>query len=175
MTIPRITPVEAKERLDLGLALLVDIREPDEFAREHVPGALSVPLSRFDDSDLGKDRSRPVVMFLSYRGNRACEHFRRLASAVGRESYVVAGGMVAWKASGLPTDLDRGQPVEMRRQVMTAHGGLVLLGLLLALTVSPWFIVLTVLVGCELVFSGVCGWSGMAMLLRQMPWNASLR
>lgn len=172
MNIPRMTPVEAKERLDLGLALLADIREDDEFAREHVVGSLSAPLSRFDDFDFREHGNRPLVIFMCQSGNRTCTHFRRLAAAAARESYVLAGGLTAWKATGLPTNLDRTQPIEMQRQMMIAAGSLVLTGLLLATTVSAWFIVLTVAVGCVMVFAGVTGWCGMARLLGLMPWNA---
>ena len=169
-----MSPVEAKERLDLGLAVLVDIREAEEYAREHVHGSLPMPLSTFDGQDLTILRSRPAVIFMCQSGNRTCTHYRRLAAAASRESCVLAGGMIAWKSAGLPTNLDRSQPIEMQRQVMIAAGSLVLLGLLLAIAVSPWFIILTVFIGCGLVFAGITGWCGLARLLRLMPWNASM-
>jgi hypothetical protein len=92
-----------------------------------------------------------------------------------REIHVLDGGLIGWKAAGLPTKLDRRQPIELQRQVMIAAGTIVLLGLMLADLVSPWFILLTAFVGCGMVFAGVSGWCGMAKLLRLMPWNASLR
>jgi len=50
------TPQEVQRWMTSGEAVLIDVREPDEFAREHIPGAMLVPLSRFD---LGRYRARP--------------------------------------------------------------------------------------------------------------------
>jgi hypothetical protein len=55
--------------------------------------------------------------------------------------------------------------------VQIAAGCLVLLGVILANVVSPWFTVLSAFVGAGLVFAGVSGWCGMARLLAVMPWN----
>lgn len=175
MTIPRVSPLEAKQRLDLGFAMLVDIREADEYAREHVDGSHSVPLSQFDTYDLRADRTHPTVIFLCQNGNVACIHYRRLATAACRECYVMAGGLMGWKAAGLPTNLDRNRPIEIRRQAMVANGAIVLLGLLLVSTLSPWFIVAPVVAACEIVLAGMTGWSAMAKLLAWMPWNRSVR
>jgi hypothetical protein len=71
----------------------------------------------------------------------------------------------------LPTSLDRSKPIEMQRQVQIVAGGLVLLGLVLAVVVSPWFAALSAFVGAGLVFAGVSGWCGMAKVLAVMPWN----
>ncbi|MGN6517393.1 MAG: YgaP-like transmembrane domain, partial [Rhizomicrobium sp.] len=50
-------------------------------------------------------------------------------------------------------------------------GSLVLLGLFLAVTISPWFVALSGFVGAGLVFAGISGWCGMARVLSIMPWN----
>jgi len=175
MSVPRLSPREAKERLDVGLGVLIDIREIDEFAREHIEGALHMPLSKFDDLDHAVMRTRPTIMYICQNGTLCCEHYRRLATAAFRESYVIAGGMSAWKATGLPTTVDRTRPLELRRQVLIAAGLLVLVGLLLALFAWPGFIVVTVLTGCAMVFAGFTGWDGLGALIRRMPWNSSWR
>jgi len=175
MTVPRVSPLEAKERIDLGFAILVDIREPDAYAREHVEGSVSLPLAEIESYELHTDRMHPVVIYMCESGNDACIHFRRLAAAAVRECYVMAGGIAAWKAAGLTTSLDRTVPIEIRRQAIIAEGAAVMLGILLASTVSPWFIVLPVSAACEMVFAGVCGWSFMTKLLGSMPWNSSVR
>src|SRR5262249_50935233 len=51
MSLPTINPAEARRLLDSG-ALLIDIREADEHAREKIPGARHLPLSRLDEADL---------------------------------------------------------------------------------------------------------------------------
>jgi hypothetical protein len=57
------------------------------------------------------------------------------------------------------------------RQVRIAAGALVLLGVGLSLWVHPAFVALSAFVGGGLVFAGITGTCGMAMLLAKMPWN----
>jgi rhodanese-related sulfurtransferase len=58
MSLPRISPVKAKNLLDQG-AILIDIREADEHAREKVIGARHLPLSKLDEADLGLRAGKP--------------------------------------------------------------------------------------------------------------------
>ena len=165
--------MEAKRRVDAGKAVLIDIREPGEYAREHIAAARLVPLSRIHPREFHAEQR--AVIFHCQSGNRTCVNSGRLRGLGLREIHVLDGGLIGWKAAGLPTMLDRRQPIELQRQVMIAAGTIVLLGLLLANLVSPWFILLTAFVGCGLVFAGITGLCGLARLLRLMPWNASLR
>jgi rhodanese-related sulfurtransferase len=175
MTIPKIGPVEARRRLAEGSALLVDIREPMEHARQAILGARSLPLSRFDPStvrdQLGGARA---VIFHCQTGKRTGDNESRLASCTLPEVYMLEGGLNAGTNAGLPTKIDRSKPIEIQRQVQIAAGSLVLLGLLLALLVSPWFALLSAFVGTGLTFAGISGWCGMAKLLGVMPWNKAL-
>jgi hypothetical protein len=57
------------------------------------------------------------------------------------------------------------------RQVQIAAGALVLLGLLLALLLSPWFALLSAAVGAGLIFAGLSGFCGLAELLQRLPYN----
>ncbi len=167
MTLPSLSPEAARAAIEAG-ARLVDIREPDEHARERIPGALNVPIGRL--CDLALD-GRPVV-FHCRSGIRTASHAPRLAQAAGSDrAYVLEGGIDAWRAAGQPTLADRGQPIEIMRQVQIAAGTLVLAGLLLGLFVAPGFLGLSAFVGAGLVFAGITGWCGMAQLLRRMPWN----
>ena len=165
-----LPPTEVRARVDRGDAVLVDIREPDEFARSHIPGARSVPLSRLDSTPLALDGAKEVV-FLCRSGGRTNANCDRLARQVGGPAYLLDGGLDAWRAAGLPVDQDRGAPLEIMRQVQIAAGSLVLLGVLLAWLVAPGFIAISAFVGSGLLFAGVSGWCGMANLLALMPWN----
>ncbi len=172
MSIPQISPVEAKRRLEAGTAVLVDIREPAEHARENIATARLVPLSNFEAHDLAAElKPGSAIIFHCQSGNRTCMNFERLAAIGLPDVYVLEGGLSAWKEAGLSTQLDRKQPIEFQRQVMIAAGSLILTGLVLAYLVSPWFIALSAFVGCGLVFAGVSGWCGLARLLVLMPWN----
>ena len=95
----------------------------------------------------------------------------RLAAAAGCEAYILEGGIDAWKKAGLPVAVDRGQPIEIMRQVQITAGALVLAGVLLGIWVAPAFLALSGFVGAGLMFAGISGWCGMAKLLGLMPWN----
>ena len=58
-------------------------------------------------------------------------------------------------------------------EVQITAGSLVVLGIVLALLVSPWFMALSAFVGAGLTFSGLSGTCAMASILAHMPWNKS--
>lgn len=94
-----VTPLEA-ERLVGGGAVLLDVREPDEWEAGHAPGAVHVPLGELGDrlDQLPRDRQIVCVCHLGGRSEKA-------AIAMARLGYDVAnlvGGMEAWSAAGLP-------------------------------------------------------------------------
>lgn len=81
---------------------LVDVREPDEFAEGHVPGAVSVPLATVPDhlAEFDGDGITYVICQAGGRSLRACEY----VAANGAADVVnVAGGTGAWVRSGRPT------------------------------------------------------------------------
>jgi rhodanese-related sulfurtransferase len=167
MSLTTISPQKAQERLAQG-AVLIDIRETDEYARERIPGARHHALSRLSgplpaDSD--------TLIFHCRSGNRTATHADRLAAAAPCEAYVLEGGIEAWKKAGLPVLQDTRQPIEMQRQVQIAAGSLVALGVVLGTLVHPGFYALSGFVGAGLVFAGVSGTCAMARLLQLAPWN----
>ena len=167
MTIATITPARARKLIDAG-ATLVDIREPDEHAREQIPGAINVPVSRLCELPVG-----PVV-FHCKSGMRTTANTAALINAAdGAPSHIVDGGSDAWRAAGLPTRVDAAQPLEIMRQVQIAAGSLILIGILLGFLVAPAFFGVSAFVGAGLTIAGATGWCGMARLLRIMPWNRS--
>lgn len=163
-----LPPVEARARLASGRAVLIDIREPDEFARSHVPGARSVPLSRFEATPLP---AGVEVIFTCRSGMRTAGACDRLAAQVEGPAYVLDGGLDAWSKAGLPVAVDAGAPMEIMRQVQIAAGSLVLLGVVLGWLVAPGFLALAAFVGAGLTFAGATGFCGMARLLMLAPWN----
>lgn len=81
---------------------LVDVRTPGEFASGRIRGSVNVPLtslpSRLDA--LGLDPARPVVA-VCLSAHRSPPAVRLLASR-GFQASQLAGGMLAWRAAGLP-------------------------------------------------------------------------
>jgi rhodanese-related sulfurtransferase len=97
-----LTPDEVGRGVRDGTMLLVDVREPNETAVESYPDAVVVPLSTFDPAQIPDPAGRQVVF--------ACRSGRRSVTAslmAQDQGYPydshLAGGILAWKASGLPT------------------------------------------------------------------------
>ena len=165
-----ISPERAAELVRNG-AVLIDIREADEHAREHIPGARHHALSRIDDETPVR-KGDDVLVFHCRSGARTRGNAARLAAAARTcETYILEGGIDAWKKAGLPVKLDRKQPIDIMRQVQIAAGSLILLGAALGYFVAPAFYGLSAFVGAGLLFAGVSGFCGMAHLLALLPWN----
>jgi rhodanese-related sulfurtransferase len=171
MTLKTVTPEQAKRLLGDG-AILVDIREADERARERIPGARHLPLSRLDEAEFALHEGKSVI-FHCRSGARTLANASRLADQVGAgcDAYVVEGGLDAWRKAGLPVVTDRRQPIELQRQVQIGAGSLALIGTLLGMLVSPWFFIVPGFVGAGLTVAGITGFCGMARLLMHAPWN----
>jgi rhodanese-related sulfurtransferase len=174
MSLSQIKAEEALRLIGEG-AVLVDVREADEHAREKVEGVRHLPLSRLEDMELGAPAGKPVI-FHCRSGARTMAHGERLAQkAGGCEAFVVEGGFDALKRAGAPVVVDRRQPLELQRQVQIGAGALGLGGTLLGLFVAPGFFAIPAFVGAGLIFAGVTGFCGMARLLALAPWNAGMR
>jgi rhodanese-related sulfurtransferase len=93
---------EVKARLERGEIRLVDVREPDEWASGHIPGALLVPLSRFEAEIGSVPIDRPVVLHCrsGARSARALALCRTLGL---QHDCHMEGGIEAWRAAGYPT------------------------------------------------------------------------
>jgi rhodanese-related sulfurtransferase len=165
-----IPPARAAELVRKG-AVLIDIREADEYARERIPGARHHALSRIDI----ESPARPgddVLVFHCRSGARTKGNAARLSGASQNcETYILDGGLDAWRKAGLPVTLDRRQPIDIIRQVQIGAGSLVLAGVVLGTLVAPGFYALSGFVGAGLLFAGTTGFCGMAHLLALMPWN----
>lgn len=170
MSMSKISPADLQRRLQADSAVLIDIREPAEYAREHIQGARLVPLSAIDSHDFDTQHGKAAV-FTCRSGNRTAMNATRLLAKGFREAYVLDGGLDGWKRAGLPVHFNADAPLDLQRQVQIAAGGMALAGAVLAWLVSPWFVLLSGFVGAGLMMAGVTGFCGMARLLAVMPWN----
>lgn len=101
-----VAPTEASARIDNGEALLLDVREADEWAAGHSPAATHMPLGQLDPAAVPQDK--PVVT-ICRSGARSAEAAAAL-SAAGHRVSNLEGGMKAWAAAGLPVLTDDGSP-----------------------------------------------------------------
>lgn len=97
-----LTPHQVKAALDAREILLIDVREPDEFAAEKIAGAVNVPLSTFNPAGLPEANGKTVVLQCA-GGKRSAMAVDRCQKANQAIETHLAGGLAAWKAAGLPT------------------------------------------------------------------------
>jgi rhodanese-related sulfurtransferase len=98
-----LSPEEVARGLTDGTVLLVDVREPKETAVERYPNAVYLPMSQFDPSAIPDPAGRRVV-FACRSGNRSVTASLMAQTAGLPYDAHLAGGILAWKAVGLPTE-----------------------------------------------------------------------
>jgi rhodanese-related sulfurtransferase len=96
-----LTPEEVAEGIAQGRYLLVDVREPNEVAVEAYPDAVVLPLSTFDPADIPDPQGKDVV-FACRSGRRSVTASLAAQAAGLPYGSHLAGGILAWKAAGLP-------------------------------------------------------------------------
>lgn len=110
-----LEPADVARRMAARSILLVDVREPDEYAAERIHGALLYPLSTFDPRALPDAGSKFV--FQCGSGMRSAKAMAAAAAAGLAVTGHLAGGIKAWKEAGLPVisiDPATGKPREGR-------------------------------------------------------------
>ncbi|MBA4162000.1 MAG: sulfurtransferase [Novosphingobium sp.] len=90
--------------LQQGRAMVVDVREPDEFAAGHIPGAINMPLSGFRASQLPDPGDKLLVLNCA-AGRRSALALDKCAAAQAAIDTHLAGGFGAWRAAGLAVEV----------------------------------------------------------------------
>jgi len=172
-------PREVRGWLDRREAVLIDVREPDEHARERIPGSRLLPLSRFDPGEA--DRAGAAgqrLVFHCRAGSRSADAARLCATLgeSGRPIVSLSGGIEAWKRAGHPVEVnERVSGVSVLRQVQMIIGAGVLAGAALAWLVHPAFVAVCAFFGAGLVFAGATGTCALAAVVARLPWNRAAR
>ena len=84
-------------------AVMIDIREPHEFAAGHIRGARNVPSSALREGKAAGVAGR-VVVFCCACGIRTMSNAEKLAGLVSGDGYVLEGGLSAWRNAGFPVE-----------------------------------------------------------------------
>ena len=149
---------------------IIDVRQYPEYAGGYIAGSELIPLDRLAKHAAAWDRATPITLVC--RSGRRAEQARQQLDALGFTALdVLPGGVEAWAASGKSLQTIARRPWSLERQVRTAAGSLILLTMLLAFTVSHWFLIGTALIGAGLTFAGITDICMMATILGRMPWN----
>ncbi|MDA8049189.1 MAG: rhodanese-like domain-containing protein [Rhodospirillales bacterium] len=102
LAVHELSPNDVHDRLIKHEIVLIDVREPQEYAAERIHGALLAPLSTFDPKSLPLPSDREVVLHCGV-GRRSAQALAACAAAGVPVVRHMAGGLLAWKAAGLPT------------------------------------------------------------------------
>lgn len=170
MSSTTLTPTKAKELLDNQEAVLIDVRDADEYAVRYIPGAHLQPLATLGQEPLPNGTTKIIVHCQT--GIRAEQARKQLSVQMPQaEVYNLKGGIVAWGKAGLPTGGNTKAALPIMRQVQMIAGSLTLTFALLGYFVNPLFIFGAAFIGAGLTMAGATGWCGMGLLLAKMPWN----
>jgi molybdopterin/thiamine biosynthesis adenylyltransferase/rhodanese-related sulfurtransferase len=107
--ISEIDATHARERIESGEPVVVDVREQDEWDEGHIPGAVHIPRGHLESriERLAPDTSRPVVVYCS-AGNRSAFAAKTLTDLGYEDVVSLAGGFTDWKRNGFPVQLQAG-------------------------------------------------------------------
>jgi rhodanese-related sulfurtransferase len=99
-----LTPHDLAEKLQQGQVLLIDVREPAEFAQGSIAGAQLHPLSEFDPTALPQPQSGQIMVLYCAGGVRSAKAVALCQQAGLACNTHLAGGIGAWKMAGLPVE-----------------------------------------------------------------------
>ena len=159
--------------------VIIDVRERDEYAIEHVKDSINVPLSVFNTvapGVLNQQKDRKVV-FMCHSGMRAVQA-KTLAEGLGynaeHEYSLYDGGLMQWIKNG--NEVIKGNSnasLSLQRQVQLVIGLFVIVFGVLGMWYDPWFSVAAAATGAGLFLAGATGYCLMAQIVGAMPWNRS--
>jgi rhodanese-related sulfurtransferase len=95
-----VEPAEIKAWIGNGEVVLVDVREPGEYAAENIPGSTFIPLSAFDPARIPALGDKKLVIHCRSGSRCGMAAMRLLASGWPGEIYRMKGGIMGWKAVG---------------------------------------------------------------------------
>jgi rhodanese-related sulfurtransferase len=103
--INEIGTLRATHLLNNNNPIMLDVREPREYAEVKVRDAMHIPLSQLKDrvDQLAKDKARPVII-VDAKGMRGRGAGALLKKGGFAEIYMLAGGLKAWRDAGLPVE-----------------------------------------------------------------------
>lgn len=166
-----ISPKDAFEKVTAGIARIIDIRDPAEYAELYIQGSQLIPAQVLDLHPVEADKELIFTCRSGKRTEAARPILERVLANIPQTSgHILDGGLQAWEKAGLPIVHMPKAALPMFRQIQIAAGALVLLGVMGSALWHPFFW-LSAFVGAGLIFAGLTGFCGMGLLLARMPWN----
>jgi rhodanese-related sulfurtransferase len=187
MTSHKIFSVRNINQIDLNEGMIIDVRTQMEHAEKRL--TIDHTLTTLDELNptdfmmrhgLDKDFALYILCRSGARASQAAEKF--IAEGY-KNIHVIEGGIIACEdfgheIKGHATNNNMQQnsklPISLERQVRIAAGLFVTLGAFLALTASPLFSFIPLMIGAGLIFAGIAARCGLALLLTKAPWNKKI-
>jgi len=103
-TVEFVSPEIARQWQAAGEAVIVDVREPHEYAEVRIPGATLIPLSAFDPARLPPHAGKRLLIHC--KSGVRCGMASQIAAAAGESGpiYRLQGGIMAWIVAGGPVE-----------------------------------------------------------------------
>jgi rhodanese-related sulfurtransferase len=105
-----LSPTEAIVLMNDERSVVIDVREPNEFAEGHIEGARNIPVSKVAERahELEAHKQSPVIVTCN-SGARSPEACKKLVSQGFGQIFELKGGMMAWEDQKLPVSKKRGK------------------------------------------------------------------
>lgn len=169
-SVPSVEPAAAKQWLDTGDAILIDVREPFEHSSAHIAGSQLCPLTSFKPQQVPYSLGKKTLLYCK-AGTRSRQAAAMLIAAGRTDVYSLAGGIEAWQAAGLPVAGSGRIVIDAQRQVFIIVACMILLGLALGFWVNPWWLLLPTFAAFGLLNAGLTGFCPLLLLVAKAPWN----
>ena len=164
-----ISAEEVKQRLDNGNWKILDVRRPDEYKAVRAMPSINIPLDSIASqvAQLAGD----TKWIVSCRSGARATTAAGILQSSGLQNFCVAKeSLNGWLKQNYPVIREK-VPVSLERQVRAIAGGMVIVGTLLAIFVSKWFLIIPLWVGCGLFYAGITDSCMMGMMLMKLPYN----
>lgn len=161
-----------QSKLNNDEVILIDVREPFEFASQSIKSATNIPLGDIAPHTLPNCEGKMVVMQCR-SGKRSLSACKKISEAVGTDIEIcnLEGGIIAWNDAGFPTLCSDKKTLPLDQQVQLTIGIILIISSLLGYFVNPSFILVATFIGCGLSFAGLTGTCYLARVIAKMPWN----
>ncbi len=98
---------EAVQLINRKDAVIVDVREPNEFKNGRIPHARNIPVDRINErvKELEKLKTKPLLL-VCQTGSRSAQACGGLLKDGFAQAVALSGGMAAWQQAGMPVEKD---------------------------------------------------------------------
>lgn len=104
------SPLEAVALMNGEDTVVVDVREPNEYAEGHIEGSRNIPVGKIDQGafEIESHKQSPVIVTCQ-SGTRSAQAAKQLAAKGFTQVFELRGGMLAWEDQKLPVSRKRGK------------------------------------------------------------------